>query len=108
MRPAYSMDGAPKTSPAKRRPTKKRTKGVARPEPRSEKLAGQRLLEDIDALLSRSHDLQDTLQDITKIIAQRMGTDVCSLYLLDTKGERLTLWAQVGLDQIAIGTGSRR
>ncbi len=61
------------------------------------------LLEDIDALFSRSHDLQATLQEITKIITQRMGTDVCSLYLLDTKGERLTLWATTGLDRTAVG-----
>ena len=103
MRADYCMDGVPKTSRAKRRPTKKRTKAAAQPETRSEKQAGLRLLEDIDALLSRSHDLQDTLQDITKIIAQRMGTDVCSLYLLDTKGGRLTLWATMGLDQTAVG-----
>ena len=61
------------------------------------------LLEDIDALFSRSHDLQATLQEITKIITRRMGTDVCSLYLLDTKGERLTLWATTGLDRTAVG-----
>ena len=64
---------------------------------------GQHLLEDIDALFSHAHDLQGTLQEITKIITQRMGTDVCSLYLLDSKEERLTLWATTGLDQTAIG-----
>ena len=91
------MDGSPKTA------AKKRTKASARPEPRPEQQHGLRLLEDIDALLSSSHDLQDTLQEITKIITQRMGTDVCSLYLLDTRGERLTLRATTGLDRTAVG-----
>ena len=82
---------------------KKRTELPVRPEPRSAQQQSKHLLKDIDALFSRSHDLQDTLQEITKIITRRMGTDVCSLYLLDTKGERLTLWATTGLDRAAIG-----
>ena len=91
------MDGSPKTA------ARKRTKAPARPEPDPEQQHRVGLLEDIDALLSRSHDLQDTLSEITKIITQRMGTDVCSLYLLDTTGERLTLRATTGLDRTAVG-----
>ncbi len=91
------MNGSPKTA------AKKRTEGPVRPEPQSAQQHSMHLLEDIDALFSRSHDLQATLQEITKIITQRMGTDVCSLYLLDTKGERLTLWATTGLDRTAVG-----
>ena len=91
------MNGSPKTA------AKKRTEGPVRPEPGSAQQHSMHLLEDIDALFSRSHDLQATLQEITKIITQRMGTDVCSLYLLDTKGERLTLWATTGLDRTAVG-----
>ena len=81
----------------------KQTEGRGRPEPRSAQPPGLHLLEDIDALSSHAHDLRGTLQEITQIIAQRMGTDVCSLYLLDSKGERLTLWATTGLDQTAVG-----
>lgn len=81
----------------------RQTEPPTRPEPRSAQQHQQHLLEDIDALFSHSHDLQNTLQDITKIITERMGTDVCSLYLLDTKGARLTLWATTGLDRTAIG-----
>ena len=91
------MNGSPKTA------AKKRTEGPVRPEPGSAQQHSMHLLEDIDALFSRSHDLQATLQEITKIITRRMGTDVCSLYLLDTKGERLTLWATTGLDRTAVG-----
>ena len=78
---------------------KKQTEGRVPPEPQPE----LHLLEDIDALSSQAHDLRGTLQEITKIITRRMGTDVCSLYLLDSKGERLTLWATTGLDRTAVG-----
>ena len=81
----------------------RQTEGRVRPEPQSAQPPGLHLLEDIDALSSHAHDLRGTLQEITEIITQRMGTDVCSLYLLDSKGERLTLWATTGLDQTAVG-----
>jgi phosphotransferase system enzyme I (PtsP) len=61
------------------------------------------LLEDIGSLVSRSHDLQETLEEITQTIAERMGADVCSLYLFDQKDKRLTLWATTGLDRTAVG-----
>jgi phosphotransferase system enzyme I (PtsP) len=61
------------------------------------------LLEDIGTLVSRSHDLQETLEEITKTVAERMGTEVCSLYMLDPKEKRLTLWATTGLDRSAVG-----
>jgi phosphotransferase system enzyme I (PtsP) len=62
-----------------------------------------RLLEDISTLIARSHDLQETLENITQTVAERMGTDVCSLYLFDPKDKRLTLWATTGLDRAAVG-----
>jgi phosphotransferase system enzyme I (PtsP) len=61
------------------------------------------LLEDIGTLISRSHDLQETLEDITETVANRMNTEVCSLYVLDAKDKRLTLWATTGLDRAAVG-----
>ena len=65
-----------------------------------------RLLEDIGTLIGHSHDLQETLEDITQTIAERMGTEVCSLYLYDAKERRLTLWATTGLDRTAVGNVS--
>ena len=62
------------------------------------------LIEDIGALIVRSHDLKETLEEVTQTIAHRMGTDVCSLYLLGDKRKWLTLWATTGLDPSAVGT----
>ena len=61
------------------------------------------ILEDIGALISHSHDLQETLNSIVAIVAERMETEVCSLYILERKKNRLTLWATMGLDQESIG-----
>ena len=34
---------------------------------------------------------------------ERTGTDVCSLYILDARAQRLTLWATTGLSRDSIG-----
>jgi phosphotransferase system enzyme I (PtsP) len=96
------MDGVLKSSPRRnvpraKAPTPARSKG------RRSRSHGLRLLEDIGSLIARSHDLQETLEEITEIIADRMNTDVCSLYMLDPKDNRLTLWATTGLDRAAVG-----
>ena len=79
------------------------------------RLLGVAVLEDIGALIGHSHDLQETLENIVKIVAERMGTEVCSLYLFDPKEEHLTLWATTGLDRgsreddathLSVGEGS--
>lgn len=62
-----------------------------------------RFLEDIGTRIAYSHDLQETLEELTQTIAERMGTEVCSLYLFDPKGRRVTLWATTGLDRTAVG-----
>src|SRR5262250_2893895 len=64
---------------------------------------GFKVLEDISAITARSEDLQETLQRIVEVVAERVGTDVCSLYILDPRAQRLTLWATVGLDRNSIG-----
>ncbi len=61
------------------------------------------ILEDIRALISHSHDLQETLNSIVGIVAERTQTEVCSLYILDRLTQRLTLLATVGLDRESIG-----
>lgn len=61
------------------------------------------LLEDVSAIIARSHDLRETLDQITQAVAERMEAEVCSLYILDPKEQQLTLWATTGLDHSAIG-----
>lgn len=61
------------------------------------------ILEDISAVISHSQDLQQTLRSIVGIVAERMETEVCSLYLLDRQRNRLTLCATMGLDQESVG-----
>ena len=68
------------------------------------------ILEDISALISRSHDLQETLESIVATVADRMQTEVCSIYILDRDKKRLTLRATMGLDpesvgKVSMGTG---
>lgn len=98
-----SMDGVSKGTGLRRSASRSKTKAPAHQELRRGRGHSLRLLEDIGTLIARSHDLQETLQDITKIIADRMNTDVCSLYMLDPQDKRLTLWATTGLDRAAVG-----
>ncbi len=97
------MERVPKNTALKRSVSRKRVKTPAYLKPQPKRGRGLRLLEDIGSLLSRSHDLQETLENITQTVAERMGTDVCSLYLFDPKDKRLTLWATTGLDRAAVG-----
>ena len=82
-------------------------KPAAAPRRRARKVAkhahGLTVLEDISAITARSEDLQETLQRVVEVVAERVGTDVCSLYILDPRAQRLTLWATVGLDRNSIG-----
>ncbi len=68
------------------------------------------ILEDITALISHSHNLQEALDRIVATVAERMQTEVCSIYILDRKTNRLTLRATQGLDpesvdKVSMGTG---
>jgi phosphotransferase system enzyme I (PtsP) len=68
------------------------------------------ILADISTIISQSHDLQETLDSIVATVAERMQTEVCSIYILDRKKNRLTLWATKGLDpesvgKVSMGTG---
>lgn len=64
---------------------------------------GLRTLEDISSIILHSHDLQETLDNIVTIVARRMGSEVCSIYLLEDDGETLTLKATKGLSKSAVG-----
>ena len=61
------------------------------------------ILEDISPLISHSQDLQEALKSISAIVAERMETEVCSLYIYDRQKNRLTLCAPMGLDQESVG-----
>jgi phosphotransferase system enzyme I (PtsP) len=68
------------------------------------------ILEDISTLISHSHDLQETLESIVATVADRMQTEVCSIYILDRDKNRLTLRATKGLDpesvdKVSMGIG---
>ncbi|MBI1920414.1 MAG: phosphoenolpyruvate--protein phosphotransferase [Geobacter sp.] len=64
---------------------------------------GLRTLEDISALILHSHDLQETLDNITNLVAKRMHSDVCSIYLLEEDGETLLLQSTKGLSRGSVG-----
>src|SRR5689334_2946538 len=72
------------------------------PKPRG-RSQGFRVLEDISGITARSEDLQETLQRIVEVVAERMSTEVCSLYILDPRAQRLTLWATTGLERSSVG-----
>jgi len=97
------MDGVSKSSSLPRRSTRAKAGTITRGQDHRGRARTLRLLEDIGTLIARSHDLQETLEDITKTIADRMNTDVCSLYMLDPQDKRITLWATTGLDKSAVG-----
>jgi len=64
---------------------------------------GLRTLEDISELILHSHDLRETLQNIVTLVAKRMESDVCSIYLLEKDGETLALYATKGLSRNSVG-----
>jgi phosphotransferase system, enzyme I, PtsP len=64
---------------------------------------GLRTLEDISGIILHSHDLQETLDNIVTLVAKRMGSEVCSIYLLEDDGETLRLEATKGLSKSSVG-----
>lgn len=60
-------------------------------------------LEEISRFVDEAADLQGCLNSIAGIVAQRMQTEVCSVYLLDADSGRLTLSATKGLDPASVG-----
>ncbi len=69
---------------------------------------GLRTLEDISSIILHSHDLPDTLDNIVTLVAKRMGSDVCSIYLLESDGETLTLKATKGLSRASVNRVSMK
>src|SRR5262245_14420392 len=61
------------------------------------------LLADVAGIVSRSHDLDETLGNVVDLVAKRLDADVCSVYLTDTDLRHLTLRATRGLARESIG-----
>jgi len=61
------------------------------------------LLSDVAGIVSRSHDLPETLHNVVDLVAKRLDADVCSIYLTDTDLKHLTLAATIGLSRESVG-----
>jgi phosphotransferase system enzyme I (PtsP) len=60
-------------------------------------------LEEISQLIAHSHNSQQTLSNIVRLLQRRFGTEVCSVYLLEPRSRELVLAHTVGLQPDAIG-----
>ncbi len=63
---------------------------------------------DISRIITTSHNLEETLSQTVFLIAQRMGVDVCSIYLYEEGEQRLELKATHGLNPAAVGQVSMK
>ncbi len=76
---------------------------MARNKNKSDLKLGLHTLQDISALILRSHDLHETINNIVHLVADRARSEVCSLYLLDDDQQTLVLRATHGLTPESIG-----
>ena len=61
------------------------------------------MLSAIGRIVSEARTLQEVLDRVTRLVAARMQTDVCSIYLLDATRTKLTMAATEGLAMGAVG-----
>ena len=59
--------------------------------------------DEITRLVSESGDAAETLSNLVRLIQQRFGTDVCSVYLLEPDRSTLVLAATIGLRAESVG-----
>src|SRR5271157_4777583 len=57
------------------------------------------IIEDVGRIISNSSNPVDSLREIVKLIAAKFGVDVCSIYIFDAAKNRLSLAANVGLNE---------
>jgi phosphotransferase system enzyme I (PtsP) len=62
------------------------------------------LFGDICRVITDSTSPQKTLETMVQMIADQLGVDVCSVYLIDEQKNRLVLRATVGLRQQSVGS----
>jgi phosphotransferase system enzyme I (PtsP) len=58
----------------------------------------------VAGIVSRSHDLGETLGNVVDLVAKRLDADVCSVYLIGADLRHLVLSATVGLARGAVGS----
>ncbi len=61
------------------------------------------LLDDIGRIVGEADSLREVMQRVVQLIAKRMNTDVCSIWLLDAGRTKLVMEAGEGLSDDAIG-----
>ena len=61
------------------------------------------IIEDVGRIISGSSGPADTLREIVRLIADKFGVDVCSIYIFDEAKNRLSLAATVGLSEDMVG-----
>jgi phosphotransferase system enzyme I (PtsP) len=62
------------------------------------------LLRDVGRLLTRSHDLPETLANVVRLVVRWMRVGGCSIYLVEDDGQTLVLRATRGLRREAVGS----
>jgi phosphotransferase system enzyme I (PtsP) len=60
-------------------------------------------LADVAEIVSRSHDLDETLGNVVDLVAKRLDADACSVYLTGGDLRHLTLSATIGLNRESVG-----
>jgi phosphotransferase system enzyme I (PtsP) len=65
--------------------------------------ASANFLRDVGRLLTRSHDLAETLENVVRLVARWMHASACSIYVLEEDGQTLVLRATRGLNPQAVG-----
>ncbi|MDT8420301.1 MAG: phosphoenolpyruvate--protein phosphotransferase [Desulfuromonadales bacterium] len=70
---------------------------------KSDTKLGLSTLQDISSLILQSHDLNETLNNIVTLVAERAHSEVCSLYLLEDDRKTLVLRATQGLVSESVG-----
>ena len=61
------------------------------------------LLADVAEIVSRSHDLDETLRNVVDLVVKRLAADACSVYLTGADLRHLTLSATIGLNPESVG-----
>lgn len=61
------------------------------------------VLSDVAEVVARSHDLTETLANVTRLVAKRLTAEVCSIYLTEPDLKHLRLRATIGLDPASVG-----
>ncbi|CAM9273866.1 unnamed protein product, partial [Discosporangium mesarthrocarpum] len=61
------------------------------------------ILADVAEVVTRSHDLEETLANVTDLVSKRLDADVCSIYTVDPEMNSLSLASTMGLEAQAVG-----